>query len=56
MKKGVCYNFIKGLDVQILYAYMGEIRNPQARIVGAKYNFVHADHIAFQVNLYRVTS
>jgi len=48
-KKGICRNFIKGLDIQILYANVGELRNPQARIVGAKYNFVYADHITFQV-------
>jgi len=49
-KQGVCYDFIAGLDIQILYASVGQHRNPQARVVGARYNFVYSDQVAFQVN------
>ena len=48
-KEGVCYGFIAGLDIQILYAGVGSFQNPQACVVGARYNFVYADQVAFQV-------
>ena len=52
LKQGICYNFIRGLDIQILFSNVGELSNPQARIVGAKYNFIYADSITFQVCSY----
>ena len=34
-----CQNFVTGLHWQFLYANVGDLVNPQAKIIGARYTF-----------------
>jgi tectonic-1/3 len=45
---GVCENIITGMNIQIVYANVGAINNPQPQIIGAEYQFICQPALRFQ--------
>ena len=45
---GMCNNIITGMNINIVYANVGAISNPQAQIIGAEYQFVCQSELHFQ--------
>jgi len=48
---GVCRNIITGLHIEFIYANVGSLANPQAKIIGASYQYRVQDEIRYQVEL-----
>lgn len=46
---GTCQNIITGMNIQIVYANVGAINNPQPQIIGAEYQFICQPMLRFQV-------
>ena len=51
---GVCRNIITGLHIEFIYANVGSLANPQAKIIGASYQYQVQDEIRYQVSVTRL--
>lgn len=46
-----CIDMVLGMHIQILYANVGSLANPQAKIVGVSFIYENPQTIAFQVSI-----
>ncbi|ELT91904.1 hypothetical protein CAPTEDRAFT_228697 [Capitella teleta] len=45
---GTCLNVLTGLNIQIVYANVGAIDNPQPKILGARYQYQYVEQLKYQ--------
>lgn len=45
-----CTGLLTGMNIEIIYANVGSLNNPQAKIIGVQYQYIMQD-IRFQVSV-----
>lgn len=46
---GTCLNVLTGLNIQIVYANVGALDNPQAKVLGAHFQYHYVEQLKYQV-------
>ncbi|PIK39862.1 tectonic-like protein, partial [Apostichopus japonicus] len=46
--KGTCSNMVTGLHIEVIYANVGSLQNPQPKILGVKYNYADGKILKYQ--------
>ncbi len=48
---GVCVNMVLGMHIEVLYANVGALGNPQSKVIGAARIYDKTQEIRFQVSI-----
>ncbi|KAJ8048063.1 Tectonic-1 [Holothuria leucospilota] len=46
--KGTCNNMVTGVHIEVIYANVGSLQNPQPKILGVKYNYADGKILSYQ--------
>ena len=48
---GTCHNMVMGRHIEVIYANVGSLANPQAKILGVRYNYADGSTLKYKVGI-----